>query len=63
MCVDSLHSSASGVAIHLLLDEKFHTRECTCAGSIDENQTKTHALVRVAMFLFQDFFAYPTTTG
>ena len=40
--------------IYLRLDGKFHTHTCTCAGLIDENQTKTDDL-SVAMFLFQDF--------
>ena len=34
---------------------KFHPRTCTCSCSIDENQAKKHAFVRVTMFLFQDF--------
>ena len=53
--MDNLHSSAFGVAMYLRLDGKFHTRSYTCAGSIDKNQAKTHALVRVAMFLFKIF--------
>ena len=55
--------SAVGVATYLRLVGKFHTRTCTCAGSIDKNQAKTFAFVSVAMFLFRDFFAYPPMTG
>ena len=57
ICVDNLHSSTAGVATYLQLDGKFHARTytCTCSDSIDENQAKIHAYVRVAMFLFQDF--------
>ena len=51
-------SSASGVATYLRLDGKFHTRACTCSGSIEENQAKTHALRNVATFLFQDFLRF-----
>ena len=62
ICVNSLHSSASSDAIHLRLNRKFHTRVCTCAGSINENQAKTLAFVSVAMFLFQYFLCPLTTT-
>ena len=57
-----VHSSAFAFATYLRLDVKFHARTCTCADSVDKSQVKTLAFVRVAMFLFQDFLAYPTTS-
>ena len=51
-----IHSLTFGVATYLRLDRKFHTG--ICSGWIDKNQAinknqaKTHAFVRVTMFLF-----------
>ena len=49
---------------HLIYDLMGNsTHVHTYAGSINENQVKTHAFVGVALFLFQNFFAYPLMTA
>ena len=52
--MDSLHITTTGDASHLRLDGKFHT--CTRTGSIHKHQSKTHAIVSVTTFLFQDLY-------
>ena len=58
--MNSLHSSASGDAIHLRFDGEFYKGKN--ASLIYENQAITHAFVCVAMFLSHFFVFYKCTT-
>ena len=56
MCGQPTLTSASGVVTYLRLDEKFHTRACTCTGSIDKTRRKLmRSSVLPCPFFFKDF--------